>query len=196
MKLEEINKLLNMLDANDLISLRKYLLDEKKEIKQKVFEKYLTDSIIDINRIPRLCLDGKKQKFTNGVSLYIINYKYFDTNTNKLNINKNTTYDHRFLIESNNKFSNYLNSILFNYGCIDKEVILKNIKQYSYALHKDSDDIFQGRFNKKEIEMADILLDNPTYKISSNMPILKAESKMGKAYILGYKWKEIKHDKK
>ena len=43
-------------------------------------------------------------------------------------------------------------------------------------------------FKKVEIDTADILLDNPKYTIyNDKMPILKAESESGKAYIIGCK---------
>ena len=44
-------------------------------------------------------------------------------------------------------------------------------------------------FTKKQAqtEAANIILNNPTYYISHNYPILKAESEIGKCYILGFK---------
>ena len=41
----------------------------------------------------------------------------------------------------------------------------------------------------KEIDTANILLDNPKFTICYKNPILKAESSLGKAYILGLKRK-------
>lgn len=197
---KEIDKLLFMLDKKSLEDVKKYLNREKEinisKIRQKTFENYLTTNkfFINTSTMPKLYVSDSKQIFTNGISIYIINSNFFKTNTKKLQIEKNykRTTAHRFEIREKTDFDKYLNYAVSKYGNIESECIdlwdIANTKFTSVEYFNNiNNSLHEEKFNTEEINTANILLDNPKYSISHSFPILKAEGKIGKCYILGYK---------
>ena len=198
---KEIEKIFSMLNKNDLTSLRNFLLKEQdknnNKVRQKTFEEYLRTNICGLNTTttPKLYVDDNVQKFTNGVSLYIINKNFFNVKTPTLikGNAKGTRSNHRFEYVSNKCFYNYVSKILLQFSnifsdCIDIYEIAGN-ERYTYVDYLSAIDnhIYTEKFNSKEIDTANIILDNPKYTISHNCPLLKAESEIGKCYILGFK---------
>jgi len=89
-------------------------------------------------------------------------------------------------------FDNYITRALTKYGTLDSEcsdLYSINDGKYTYAEYHSwiDDKIQEEKFDSNEIDIANILLNNPKYSISHTNPILKAESKIGKVYILGYR---------
>lgn len=193
---KEIDKLLTMLDKKTLVEVKKYLYNEKDKIRQKTFEKYLTNNKFgsDLVRMPKLFFSMDKQCFTNGVSLYEINSNFFNTNTSNLSIQKNRkrTYNHRFEIKDEMQFNVFFDVLMEKYGLKETnpiEMSLAEEKKYTYVKYFDeeSNQIEIRRFDTDEIDKCNIFLNNPKYNISTEMPILYAENDIGKVYILGYK---------
>lgn len=197
---KEIEKLLSMLDKKDLINIKKYLLEEQyknnNKLRQRTFEEYLRTNKfgMDMNKTPRIYVDENVQKFTNGISLYIINKNFFNTQTPNLikGSAKGAKSNHRFEYVSNICFAEYLSKILLNFSNIYSELEeLYSIDdgKYTYAKYLSSIDnhLHTEKFDSIEVDSANIILNNPKYTISHNCPILKAESDIGKCYILGYK---------
>ncbi|MBQ9072787.1 MAG: hypothetical protein IJY25_06485 [Bacilli bacterium] len=199
---KEIDKLLNMLDKKELDSIKKYLLSERKRNnniqRQRTFEKYLTTNIDGLNdlTLPIIYPDHKIQIFSNGASIYIINKNFLNLTSINLSAEKNKkrTTAHRYKLVSKeeiNELIQKLENMLGNYyfdilsmecGCNFNN---KNYDiEYYDELYKK---IMSDKFSKKEIDTADILLDNPNYTIYSKVPIIKGESDIGKVYILGHK---------
>lgn len=187
---KEIDKLLDMVSKNDLLNIKKYLLKEKrvnnKKIRQDVFEEYLTTYTFGKNVMnPKIYVDNTVQKFTNGVSLYVINKHFFDIKNPKLTkcctfIEKERFNMYYFNMET------YFNPV-FSECNTDKDfeayldyVLVEYFNNRNKQLQIE-------KFDKLEIDRANIILENPKYTISHNNPVLKAESKIGKCYILGYK---------
>ena len=163
----------------------------EEELRQKIFEEYLINNKFeyDSKKIPRLFSNDNMQCFTNGVSLYRINKNFFDTNTSNLFFQRNIK---KFEIVSESHFTTYFKFLKDKYGSISSycdSCYLDKNKQYTYVDYTDiiSGEILTKRFDTDEIDMADSILKNPTYKISNSYPILHAENDIGKVYILGYK---------
>lgn len=199
---KEIDKLLSMLDTEQLDNIKKFLLEQKEkniaEFRQKAFEKYLTTNKygMNIRRVPKLCIDDNTQRFTNGVSLYIINNNFFNTRTAKLmkGTAKGTWSKNRFEYIDKKAFMEFVSAILPDDSYIYSEcseLVKKENDKYTYVDYKSWYDNknYTERFDTTEIELANILLNNPKYLVAHNMPLLKAESNIGKAYILGFKHK-------
>ena len=199
---KEIEKLLNMLDAKELDSIKKYLLSEKKRNdniqRQRAFEKYLTTNIngLNDNTLPIIYSDNETQIFSNGASIYIINKNFLNFKSANLSEEKNkkSTLAHRYKLVSKeeiNKLKEKFECSFGNYffGIISMECgcQLKNANydvEYYDELYKK---IMSDKFSKNEIDTADILLNNPQYVIYNKMPMIKGESDIGKVYILGRK---------
>jgi len=203
---KEIEKMLNFLDNNQLEQLKKYLLSEKKKnnsiLRQKTFEKYLTTNImgLDDRSMPSICSDvhdDKIQIFTNFASIYILNKSFLNIQTNYLSFEKNKARktSHRFKLVSKEEINNYVSKFEEKLGFNEFDILSMecwsvlartryDVEYYDQIKQKKITEIFK----KVEIDTADILLDNPKYTIyNDKMPILKAESEIGKAYIIGCK---------
>ena len=201
MKREEIEKLLSMANKKDLVSIKEFLLTEKEKsdnkLRQSTFEEYLRTNKwgLNVKTTPKLYVEEDVQKFTNGVSLYIINKSFFLTNTPKLiKANaKGARANHKFEYVDNIYLENYLSKTLLNFSNIFSEctdyIETREYGKYTFVEYHNV--IYNEqrieRFDRKETDWANIILNNPTYYISHNCPILKAESDIGKCYILGYK---------
>jgi len=133
--------------------------------------------------------------FTNSVSFYIINKSFFETKTPKLikASTKGAKANHRFESEREGFFSHYLTKILLMFGDIYSECsdYIETRKYDKYTCVEYHSTIYNKpcikKFDRKENDWANIILNTPTYYISHKYPILKAESEIGRAYILGYK---------
>jgi len=183
---EEVNKILSMLEKNELENLKKYLLKElyinNDANRQKTFENYLTNK----NNITRICENNGTQKFTNGNSIYIINSNLLNLETFKLEKNKK-----EYKIVSDDIFENYLMQLSYitnfdtNFNEID-DLNTKNDDKYVYVRPLKSKNSVKI-YDNEEIKVANIILNNPKYYVSDCAAILKAESDIGKAYILSLK---------
>lgn len=201
MKIEEIEKLLSMLDRKDLNSMKEFLLNEKaikdNQLRQQAFEEYLRTNKwgLNVNTTPKLYIADNVQKFMNGVSLYIINKNFFRTQTPKLIKGgaKGAKANHRFEYVSEEFFQNYISQILLNFSNIYSEctdyIETREYDKYTYVEYYNdiTKNLCIEQFDRRETDWANIILNNPTYYISHNYPILRAESEIGKCYILGYK---------
>lgn len=199
MKREEIDKLLSMLDKKDLVSIKEFLLVEKhksdNKLRQSAFEEYLITNKFGLNfeRTPKLYVGENVQKFMNGVSLYIINKNFFQTNTPKLikASAKGIHANHRFEYVDEPFFKEYLSKVILGFSNIFSECTdyIETREYDKYTCVEYYNNITKNtcikKFDRKETDWANIILNNPTYYISHNYPILKAESEIGKCYILG-----------
>lgn len=195
----EIDKLISILDKKNLDELKKYLLKEKElntnKLRQKTFEKYLTTNILGYNdkSLPKLYSEKNIQIFSNYISIYIINKNFFKTDTLYLSREKNNSrkINHRFQLVTKNEINSLLKKMQMNLGQYKVDILSiesGNIRDpYEYKIEY-YDELYDKKqivsFSKKEIDTADILLDNPKYTYCQNY-IIEAESEIGKAYILG-----------
>lgn len=198
---KEIEKLLSMVNKKDLLNMKKFLLNEKEkkdnQLRQSAFEEYLRTNKFDLNikTTPKLYVGEDTQKFTNGVSLYIINKNFFNTQTPKLikGCARGAKANHKFEYVSEDFFQNYISQILLNFSNIfsDCTDYIETREYDKYTLVEYYNNITEHlcieQFDRKETDWANIILNNPTYYISHNFPILRAESDIGKCYILGFK---------
>lgn len=72
------------------------------------------------------------------------------------------------------------------------EQIDKNITRFSvfnpyHDLKENTDEYSSFDFSTKEIDTAEILLDDPKFYMDITNPLLYGESDKGKVYILGFK---------
>lgn len=203
---KEIEKMLDFLDNEKLEELKKYLLTEKKRntsvLRQKTFEKYLTTNIWGLNdkTMPLIYSDtntDKVQIFTNIASIYILNKSFLNMTSNILSSEKNKARktSHRFKMVSKEEINKYLKKSeeklgFYSYDILSMECsngLATRFYEVQY-LNEIEQKLNTERFRKSEIDTADILLDNPKYTIyNDKFPILKAESEIGKAYIMGCK---------
>lgn len=191
----DIDKIISLLDKKSLEEVKDYLIKEKerniRKARQDAFDKYLTTNKFgyDIGRIPKIYISDNEQKFTNGVSLYIINKNFFKTNTSKLtSVGRKTHYSHRFEYISQDKIQKYFDSIIRYYGLLECSCEFSTEDKFVLAsFHNPITNNKETRkFDKYEIDMVNIILDNPVFKISESNLVLKAESDIGKVYILGF----------
>ncbi len=183
MKIEEIEKMLFMMDSDDLISLKEYLLKEKK---QYYFEKYCNSSNAKTKETTQFYSDDYMQAFTNGASFYIIGGNRFNINTpkikslftkNKIKLIEEKTFEK--LLNRSKELYGEFDSKFFDWLNYDKHIQTRDINIYS------KNELIHHRFEKSDLLYARVLLDDPEYKISYQNPIMKVESKIGKAYIFG-----------
>lgn len=196
---KEIEKLLSMLDKKDLSKIREFLLQEQyknnNKLRQKTFEEYLRANKfgLDVNTTPKLYEDENVQKFSNGVSLYIINKNFFNTKTSILvkGSARGAKANHRFEHVGDEWFSDILSKILLKYSnifsdCLDMYAYENSKYTYVEYFNDINKHLQKERFDSEEINTANIILNYPKYTISHNFPILKAESDIGRCYILGF----------
>lgn len=199
----DIDKLLEILDNKGLEELKSYLIKEKNRntcaLRQRTFEKYLMTNLWGDNivKLPGIYVDDTVQIFTNCASIYIINKNFFNFNSSNLaeEKNKKRTYSHRYRLVTKEVMDKFIKKYEENLGtgCFDilfMESRASSIVPFYDVSYVDTltDTLTTETFSKKEIDVADILLDNPGYVIyNGDMPIIKAESEIGKAYILGCK---------
>lgn len=202
---KEIEKILNFLDNEKLEELKRYLLTEKKRnnniLRQKAFEKYLTTNIfgLDGSTLPSIYIGSKDnvQIFTNFASIYILNKNFLNMETSYLSFEKNKARktSHRYKLVSKEEMNEYVSKFEEKLGFNQFDILSMECWSVLASTRYDVeyyDEIKQKKiieiFRKVEIDTADILLDNPKYTIyNDKMPILKAESEIGKAYIIGCK---------
>lgn len=202
---KEIEKILNFLDNEKLEELKRYLLTEKKRnnniLRQKAFEKYLTTNIfgLDGSTLPSIYIGSKDnvQIFTNFASIYILNKNFLNMETSYLSFEKNKARktSHRYKLVSKEEMNEYVSKFEEKLGFNQFDILSMECWSVLASTRYDVeyyDEIKQKKiteiFKKVEIDTADILLDNPKYTIyNDKMPILKAESEIGKAYIIGCK---------
>ena len=190
-----------MLNRKDLNSMKVFLLKEKKKngnkLNQSAFEKYLRNNKFGFNNntTPKLYAGENSQKFTNYVSIYIINTDFLKTNTPKLikSSSKNARSNHKFEIVSEDFFSKYILKCINDFGDVYSEctdyIETREYDTYTRVEYYNNiiKDFCIEEFDREETDFANAILNNPTYYISHNFPILKAESDIGKCYILGYR---------
>ena len=109
--------------------------------------------------------------------------------------NKARKTSHRFKLVSKEEINNYVSKFEEKLGFNEFDIL--SMECWSVLANTRYDVEYYDQINKKkkteifrrtEIDTADILLDNPKYTIyNDTMPILKAESEIGKAYIIGCK---------
>lgn len=198
----EIDKLLSMLDKKSLDDVKRYLNEQKelntKKLRQETFEEYLTTNYYQYNTeaMPKLYSDDNIQIFSNYISIYLINKNFFNIQTPKLikGQSKIVTSAHRFQVVKKDVFDKLIEKIekmtghyYFDVRSMESDCERKNKFYDVEYVDELYNKIHSEKFSKKEIDTADILLNNPKYIIYSKVPILKAESEIGKAYILGCK---------
>lgn len=199
----DIDKLLDILDNKGLEELRSYLIKEKNRnnsaLRQRTFEKYLMTNLWgdNIARLPGIYIDDTVQIFTNCASIYIISKNFFNHNSSKLaqEKNKKRTYSHRYKLVTKEAMDSFIKKFEENLGTCCFDIISMESRNIETASFYDvsyvdtlTERLTTETFSKKEIDTADILLGNPGYVIyNGEMPIIKAQSEIGKAYILGCK---------
>lgn len=182
MNIQNLNNILSFFNKKELEFIKNEISKNqlsKQEIIQRIFNYYLRNNKFEYNKEkePRLYIGDNIEYFTNGVSLYQINSNIFKNNNN-------------FKLTNKSMFLTYFDYLSEKYGkiysCLDKFYTDKN---YLYVDYKDAINHSKiiKRFDADEIEVANIVLENPIYKISNSYPILYAENDIGKVYILGYK---------
>jgi hypothetical protein len=182
-KIEEIEKMLYMMDSDDLISLKEYLLKEKQ---QYYFEKYCSSPNPKTKEVIQLYCDNYMQAFTKGCGLYIIGGNKFNINTPKI---KSLITKGKMKLIEEDTYKKYLNRSRELYGEFDSNWFDwlnsdKYVKARDINIYSKNELIFY-QFEKSDLLYAEILLENPEYRISYQNPIMKLESKGGKAYIFG-----------
>lgn len=185
---DEVNKLLSMLERNELEELKQYLLKEQyinnNIDRQKVFEDYMINSKLR-NSFSRICVNNGIQKFTNGKSIYILNTNLLNAESFKLQKN-----DTKFKFVEPKIFDMYIEQIttLTNYDTnfvpVNDLYVSNKSKQAIVKYDNYNNDVCSEIFDSSEITTSKIILCDPEYKISTIVPILKAESSIGKVYIL------------
>jgi len=186
---EEIDIILKKvnLEISNLQDLRNFLLDKKRknndEKRQNAFEKYLATPNI-LGSSSKIYFDPKSIIFSNGISIYIVRTEYFKINNcSFISNNKDKKFKivefreiNKYVDKINNLYKKFENSCLLyeSFGTVTAE-------WYDEMCGKLNIDNFYA----KEVEFCDSILDEPLYRISESNPILKAESEIGKAYIIG-----------
>lgn len=198
----EIDKLLGLLNKEDLDRIKKFLTNEKEKninkLRQKTFEKYMrnegTKFAFDNYTSTMLFEKENKLFFSNGISLYYVNKKFFDIKSTNILRNRGL-YHHRiklinedFVQEIEDNLNKKWHFSLNNSDKYFKNIM--NIESKNDIIHCFFEDDTQKEkmFQSKEYDMANILLNSPNFKLANlDIPLLKAESKIGKCYILGLK---------
>lgn len=194
----EIDKLLGMLDEKTLEQVKKYLIKEReknnKNLRQRTFESYMCNSgkkfAFNDAEGTYICEKSSSIIFTNGVSIYYMNKNLVNIDSTKIikkSTNNLTQYHKRInelYDELLNKFEKKLKAFIseLKNAQIDDTYINESLIKFLIA---DMHEYVENIFRKKEIEIANILLNNPTYKMDLHSPLLYGESNIGKVYILG-----------
>lgn len=186
---EELIKELKKLDEKTLEELlyraQQKALANFDESRQRAFEQYLFNGKANKKSI---YFDDKVQEkivFSNGISLYYVNYNFLSINSPV--IIRNSLLNEVKIEEIFNIEKQINNNII---KWIDTEWFSENAK---YTMVEANGSLSGGQnlvtatFKTSEIVSADAILNKPRYQIDENYPILLAESEVGKAYILGYK---------
>ena len=192
---EQLIKALRLLDEKSLETLRtmdketlnKLLYHIEQEFlpmfnqdRQNNFEKYLMSHKKNV-----LCDNQDKIIFSNGISLYYLNRNYVSLNSPVL-INQNIYQTVN--IEAITKLETMIKDN--SKQLIDVEWFYEDTKDTlveGNGAQKLNSGIITSKFSTKELGYTKKILDNPTYKMDTEYPILVAESEVGKAYVLGYK---------
>jgi len=190
---EEVNKMLSMLESNELEKLKQYLLKEQyinnNIDRQRIFEDYIINSK-QINNFSRICINNGIQKFTNGRSIYILNTNLLITETLKLQKNEK-----KFKFVEPQIFDLYIDQIssLTNFDTsfvpVNDLYITNKTKHAIAKFNTYNNELGSEIFEASEITTSKIILCDPEYKISTTASILKAESSVGKVYIFSSKSK-------
>lgn len=207
---KEIDKLLSMLDKKSLSEVKKYLIKEKtnndKKILQKIFENYMFNKDkafkkFDNNYGTILYTEHKDiLVFSNGISVYYANKERFNIESDvikKYSLQTNIKSQHTIKIINKSELSKYENILktlktelkpinLFP-DYIDKKLTRFSVFNPYHDLKEDIEDYISFDFSTKEIENAEILLDNPEFYMDITNPLIYGESDKGKVFILGIK---------
>lgn len=191
MRNEEIDIILKKvnLEISNLQDLRNFLLDKKRknndEKRQNAFEKYLITPNI-VGSIPRVFHNSENIIFTNGTSIYIVSPEYFKIdNDNFIPDNQGKNFKmvdfneiNKYIVEFNDLYKRFDNSckLYENSDIVTAE--------WCDIFH---DELHEDYFTRREIDFCYSILDEPLYSISESNPVLKAESEVGTALILGHK---------
>lgn len=191
MKNEEIDRLLFVMgnDVDKFKGLRELLQDEKLKNRQEVFKEYLNteDSVIKEGKkvSPLLFYNDVETIFTNSISLYVVKSQFFKPSIEEISSNNERK---KFKLVEKEEINNLLNKVENFYGNIDELCDLWgdpiNTVESEFAFLGE---LYRDYFNQQEIDVCNQILNDPIYRNSVSDPILKAESEIGKAYILGKK---------
>lgn len=190
----EIDKLLKMLDKEDLDEIRAYLISEKNkktsDLKQRKFNEYMNTGLND-SQNTYICEKEDKIIFSNGISIYYLNKNIVNNKSLKMCKNSDTqgvikklTNKQLSLFEKNIKIRT---SKLVPVSLKPQYIEHRGIPCVNLSIILDEAKIIEFYFKEKEVETANILLDNPNYKMDIYSPLLYGESNNGKVYILGLK---------
>ena len=200
----EIDKLLNMLDSKTLNEVKEFLLKQKNKninnLRQRTFENYMCSSDKKFSYTTKdngtvVFEDMDNITFSNGISLYVLNKNLVNINSPKIinnMTNKGVKLQHRINKITIDKLKNIF-EMLKQYQTdfaptFDKQIDLKCTWYSVYSLHGFGYRRIEPAFNSKEVDTANILLDNPNFKMDIKNPLLYGENDNGKVYILGYKY--------
>lgn len=205
---KEIDSLLHMIDKNDIEVVKEFLNKTKEQniidLKQKTFEKYMCKDGVSFNKFSNnygtvLFETDNNIIFSNGKSFYNINKKIFNLNSMKIQkslCGKSIRTQHRIKrvdIETLNTYKERLKSLVTEFRHIefdeqlDKNKVRFTVYNPYYDFKDKLKEYISFDFSSKEIETAEILLNNPNFMMDISNPVLYGESEIGKCYILGLK---------
>lgn len=192
---EDIDRLLFFLDdkGSDCERTIELLLEEKRKNndknRQEAFMDYIDTRVISSkNRkkfTPILSYSDENVMFANGISLYIVKSQFLKPSIEELDSNIKRK---KFKLVPQHEMNVLLVKIERFYGKNDELCDLwydssNTVETEFNYIGK----LYTDHFRAKEIDMCNRILNEPIYKNSIDSPILKAESEIGKAYILGRK---------
>lgn len=196
----EIEKLLDMLNKKGLEDTKNFLIREKflndKRISEKAFQEYMTNKGVSSDTVTYYIDKDNMFIFTNGISIYYINKKFFTSITNltyKLVENQNEKhilYYHRiFSMKKESLEEAEENLKAFKTSFVEAQYIEK--LDNNYTLLQNYDERFEATiehtFSTREINLSKKLLGNSKIFIDEKKPLAYKETKLGKCYILGIK---------
>ncbi len=200
---KEIDKLLTMLDSKTLNEVKEFLLKQKvkniNDLRQRTFENYMCNTRKNFHwgnpNGTVIFEDTNDITFSNGISLYILNKGLVDIKSSRIINHMNNTAikpKHRInkidetkkleLLEILENFKIDLRQLQYTQSV--NNVITRLTSYIYYPKEIDFD------FKTEELNTADILLDKPELRMSTEHPLLYGENDNGKVYILGH----IKHE--
>lgn len=204
---KEIDNLLRMIDKNDIEVVKEFLNKTKEQniinLRQTTFEKYMcNDGVVfkqfGDNSGTILFETHDNIIFSNGKSFYNVNKKIFNLNSMKIQKNlcgSSIRMQHRITridVETLNKYKERLKCFVsefrpieFDYDQLDKNKVRFTVYNPYHDLKDNLDEYISFDFLSKEIETAEILLNNPNFMMDISNPVLYGESEIGKCYILG-----------
>lgn len=204
---KEIDNLLRMIDKNDIEVVKEFLNKTKEQniinLRQTTFEKYICNDGVVFNRFgvnhgTILFESDEKIIFSNGYSIYNVNKKIFNLGSSKIqkNLNgKSIRVQHKIKkvdLDVINEYNRRLKMMITEFRPLECDYDQLNKNKVRFTVHnpyhdlKDNlDEYISFDFLSKEIETAEILLNNPNFMMDISNPVLYGESEIGKCYILG-----------